>query len=459
MRLMVVAALVALISIAGIAFPEVGMLGYIWFGQMRPDIMAYSDYNRFSMFLAIAVLIGGARKLSGLRWIFTNPFTILFLLLQFPILVSVLMTRLPSAVWPKYIPFLQMSLMALLIPVIIDTKERFKWLILTLAFSLGGVGFKFGAWGMFHGGVQFSQGVGGMHSDNNTMALGLVVGLPFCWYAVSLVKPYWAKWLFAIFTFTTVAAILMTHSRAGILSMGLQFAYFFWRSRRKLGILVLLVLMAAPAFLLTLDSLVRRMSTLGSPIDESSAAQRVAVLRACLQMLPKYWLVGVGFGADAFSRVLPEYLPNSGETQQRLVAHNNWLQMWLDSGILALLIYSALILSAVFWLGRAGKRQRQTAPLDSNVSFAMQCSLIGFCLGSTFASRTNYDLIYIVLASVGTWYNLQKAQAAVLPLPAAAVAVAPPPAPPLAMPVAQPRPVGLGRALRSAGRALDRPAR
>ena len=106
MRFLVVSAVVFLASAAGLVFPDIGFLAYVWFSLMRPDIMAYGGPNSLSMILAIATLLGTARFVGNVRALLGNPIGALFLLFQVAVAVSAFQTHYPDLVWPKYVAFL-----------------------------------------------------------------------------------------------------------------------------------------------------------------------------------------------------------------------------------------------------------------------------------------------------------------------------------------------------------------
>ena len=458
MRDDIVFGIVVIISIAAILRPQIGLLGYVWFGLMRPDIMAYSGSNKYSMLIAICTLIGSIRYLPGIIRIFRNPYSTAFVLLQVPIAISVIAAPDPDLSMLKYIPFLSMSLMVLLQPVLMEQYRDLKLFFLVMAFSIGMVGMKFGLWGVLMGGVRFTQGLGGFHSDNNTMALGLTMALPLCWYSIPLVKQVWLKAMYVGLTFGCIAAIVMTHSRAGILATAVVLLVFVLRSKKKMLAVALLALLTLPSLALVWDSVSNRLATLENPLEEGSAANRFRLNMAALQMIPKYWLFGVGFGADNFAfRVgIDTDFPN-----ERLhVAHNNYLQMWVDSGTGAFLIFCFMLFGSIRYTWKQRKRFEHENSEWAAIATGLEISLIGFAVGSIFASRTNYDFIYILIVMAGCCYNYWAIAAPESPrmmqmspelmMPAPAPQATPEPQP--AMGREPLRSGGLGRALRAAGR-------
>lgn len=408
MRAILLSALVALLAMAGLAQPRIGLLAYLWFALMRPDLLAWAGNNRYSLILAVAVLFASVREFPSFFRIFKNPFSLLFLLFQVPVLLSVLLSTNWDWCWPSYTLFLQISLIALLIPVLIRDTDSMIWLVLILGLSVGLLGVKFGLWGLLHGGIRISGGPGGLISENNTFAIGLVMALPLCWFSRGLLPYRWLNVLLALTCFFSAATVVMTFSRGGILALAVVLAYISFRSKHSIVTFFLLAaLLVMPAFLLVGDQLTGRLATLRNPTEDGSARSRLELNKAALRMVPRYWLTGVGFGGVAFGKLSASYLPpdfQEDQVEHALVAHNNWLQMLVDSGVFAFLLYCALFFGSLFWLGRSGKRLASSSPGLERIAWALQGSLVGFAVGSTFASRTFYDLIYFVLMATAAWY-------------------------------------------------------
>lgn len=467
MRAALVLVLVIITSLAGLAVPLVGLYGYVIFGLMRPDQLAWLGPNRYSFILAVSTLLSSFRHLQDVNRVLADPITRGFLLLQIPIGLSVVFAIDSELSLVKYIPFLQMCLMTLLIPILIETKDHLRYMILCMGFGLGFLGLKFGLYGIMAGGAHFVQGIEGFHAENNTLSLGLATALPLCWQGVFLCRKTWSKAIFASLVFGSIAAIFMTQSRTGILSLAVALLLTVWDSKYRMRTMVVLGILALPAPLLVWDALTSRMSTLSDPLEEASAASRYDLNQATYRLIRDYPVFGVGFGADNAAQASRKYKTLNVERTQ--VAHNNYLQWAADSGLPAFFLYCLLQFGSIVWLHRCASRYKKTDPEFYHIASALKIALCAFSVGSAFTSRTNYDFIYMLLLTSGCLYRITKEheQAALYaqPVPAAtqpAVPAVSVPAPIAPRPVVAPapsltaRPTGLGRALRSAGRDLPR---
>ena len=305
---------------------------------------------------------------------------------------------------PNYSKYIRMLLVVVFIPVLIQTEEDFKHLLLVIAGSVGFLGSKFGISGIVHGGVLFDQGYGTTVLDNNQLALAFAMAIPLCWYCRMLIQSRLARWSLLIAALASIAAVIMTNSRGASISLGVAFLIMAWHSDRRLLTFCALALAAGGAIYLMRGTYVDRMMTLRDVKSEESAASRLDQAGAAFAMWKDHPLLGVGFGRKNYSRLVGGYLGNSDEH----VAHNSYLQMLADSGVFAFLLYTGLLLGTVRWLGASCRRMKRDNLNLMNFPAGLQCSLAAFAVGGTFYSFGEYDLPYILLMCAATWWALER---------------------------------------------------
>ena len=106
------------------------------------------------------------------------------------------------------------------------------------------------------------------------------------------------------------------------------------------------------AIYLVQDAYTARMSTLEAPEEEASAASRIAHAHAAYGIWLDHPFLGVGFGGMNYAAIAPRYgAPDDGH-----VAHNTYLQILVDSGTLALILFLAAFFGAIL----ATESHRQT---------------------------------------------------------------------------------------------------
>ncbi len=405
MREMLLVGIVAVICVIGIRRPFVGLLGYIWFALLRPDVLAWSyAVYPYSLCLAISTLIGTLWTTRSYGIIFRNPITLGLLALQIPILISVLTALVPDLCWYNFNLYERLIFMSLLVPILVRTVDQLRTLLLVVALSLGVLGVKFGLFGLIHGGVRFAAGYGGLLSDNNDLGLAFTMTIPLCWYLRYQIKSRLYRMGMMFVILCTVAGIVMTYSRGAAVASVCVLLCIALRSKRKVLVLAGLVIMAAPAVYLAGDAYRKRISTVADPEHEASSYSRIALAQAAVHMWKDYPLFGVGFGGANCARIVGDYTA----AKEKSVLHNTWLQMLVDSGIFAFLIYCAIIFGVIGWLGRSARRMKSIAPDLRYYPLAIQTSLIGFAVGSTTLSRVNFDLYYILLVAAAAWQEIER---------------------------------------------------
>lgn len=116
MRAIVLLPVMALVAFAGLLWPLVGLLGYFWFALLRPDVLAYVP-GRFpiSQILAGIAVVSAVREWPYSFRLFSNPISRWLLLLQIPILASVVFAVDPSLSYEPYWMYLRVIGLPLLI--------------------------------------------------------------------------------------------------------------------------------------------------------------------------------------------------------------------------------------------------------------------------------------------------------------------------------------------------------
>ncbi len=405
LREIILTAVVVILCIVALFRPRIGLYGYIWYAMMRPDVVAWSENEYpFSIALAIATFLGSMRYFAFFPRVWQNPVSKWLLILQVPLCLSVVFAVDPSLSIPLYIEYLKMLAVLFLIPILITTETDLRRLLLVIVVSLGYVGVQFGLFGIVNGGVIIVDGYGkGMLSDNNLLALALAMLVPICWFTRSQVASSLGRLGILGILFLSIAAIIMSNSRGGSLALAGALGLILFHSQRKIAAIALFAIFAGVAVYLVRDQYVARMETLRDVESEASAASRIAHAKVALAMWADHPIIGVGFGGQNYAALAESYFhsPNIH------VVHNSYLQMLVDSGLFALIIYVGLLAGSLFWLGRSA---RSIGPEQLATPRALQASLLAFVIGGTFYSSQRYDLPYIILMCTGAWYMISRSE-------------------------------------------------
>jgi len=186
--------------------------------------------------------------------------------------------------------------------------------------------------------------------------------------------------------------LLVTESRAGILSLGLPSAVVIYLTRSRWRWAALLPGLAALAIVasgaLTLPVTASWLPTGGS------SAERLAIWQSSLLMIADMPLTGIGLGM--FQRVYPLYILPAYENIHPH-AHNLFLQTYLDAGPLGCAGIIALTLAAATSIVRLARR-RSAQPLAIGAAVSTLAMLLHAQVDSYFAGdpRT-YFLMFVPL--------------------------------------------------------------
>ncbi len=163
-------------------------------------------------------------------------------------------------------------------------------------------------------------------------------------------------------------ALILTFSRGCWLGIIGAAAVFITFVAGKLWGLALIALPLLP-FIIP-ESILNRFTSIGD-MSDSSTSYRVSIWLGTLLMLKDYWLTGVGPGTEAYTAVYPFYSHNLVVAQH---AHNLFLHITSESGIIGLLTFIALML--LFF-----KRTASGASLVKKSSLAI--ALVGIAAAQT----------------------------------------------------------------------------
>ena len=182
--------------------------------------------------------------------------------------------------------------------------------------------------------------------NENSNAMILAVGATWSLLLASTLGKRWAAVLFTGTAILIAAAAVSTGSRSGLLGLGLGCAYVAWRcvrmsSRRfrtAVAVSALLALTVVVALKL-LPVLSPRLS--GGLLSPNGLAdeKRLQIWNAILSRVDDWLLIGAGPGSTV--GVTRDVLG------QGFVAHNTWLSIWVETGLVGVLLSVAALITVL----------------------------------------------------------------------------------------------------------------
>ncbi len=240
----------------------------------------------------------------------------------------------------------------------IVTFHQYRKLIYSIALSLLLIVAGTAVWGAARMG-RLSAGEG-LLGNPNDFAVHLLVAAPFLYFILQTRGLASFRGLLALGVLAGVLLlVLKTGSRAGLLTMVAFLGYQFFRGTLRTKIMLTVAALAGLAILPAVvpqEAWVRYL-TIFSDVDQSeydtrqvefaqgSKEARIELLKESIRMTFYNPVFGVGPGM--FSQASAEKMEAAGQRARWSQTHNSFTQMASESGILAGVLYAALVLLAI----------------------------------------------------------------------------------------------------------------
>ena len=373
--------------------PFYGLVTYSWLAYMRPQNMTWGMSRELplSLWVALAMLLGIVVTLGRERLAILKLQTVLMILLALWISVTVLTAVLPEMAKEVYGHYWKGILIAVLTTGLVRDRERFRTLVIVIAFSLGFLGAKRGLFGLARGGAQYNDGPGGFMADNNSFALMLNMALPLL-VGIAITDPRrWVRITAALMAALTVPTILFTFSRGGLLTLCIVSGLLIWRSKSRWLVAGVMALSLLGFVALTSDAVtekyLHRAETIDDYQEDASAMGRINAWRTSWYVFLDYPVFGVG--PNNLAAVFERYSPEPGRFR---VAHNAYFQLLAECGLPGLLLFLGAIGAALWRMQRL--RDRAAQAWIGTQARMFQISILGYLAGSLFLNMAYNEVIY-----------------------------------------------------------------
>jgi O-antigen ligase len=267
----------------------------------------------------------------------------------------------------------------------LQEPKHFRWFF--VAFVLGAIGS--GAFGVATADYDPEGRLGGAGGGPNAIAMLGVAGffLSLGLFAVWRNSP--ARRLFAVCAGVACLAMLfLTLSRGGLTGFGVALLLSLivvTRGRGKVAIAAVVGAVAVVAYfgLIASDESRERVT------ESGSGSGRIDIWTVGWRMVEDEPLVGVGAGN--FIPTLPDYISRAGaidtgelyepESGLPKYAHNSYLQVWAEVGLVGLLLFGGIVGFSLLCTGRAARRFARQGDAEMSAMaralFAAQVGLLG----------------------------------------------------------------------------------
>jgi len=396
---------------------------FIYFIPPSPTINWWANYlpfDRWSLLSTIVLILSilihwtkaSDRKLGSGRW------TIVFFLLS-------LVITLGWSVKPEHAKVLQYALFTyclivfIIVKAIIDERQL-RTLLTTMVVLAGYVGVN--AWLYGRRVNDRLEGIGSMDAFGaNELGLLLASLVPFI--AVLFINGRKSERIFCLLATPFILnAFILCNSRGAAVALMIAIAisalvFGDWRIRK--GLIGLTLLSIPVLFYLMDDAFIERLSTLvgggedkvsvygESPEDLNDLSSgRVAIWNYGMEMARDH---PFGAGPDGFRDLAHLYMPpeilveKGGTGYGRRAAHNTYLQVVVEQGIIGLAVFLFMCLSVLLTLRRSFKavqKLNELPPFWRNITFAMAVSFLTTLAGGLVTNRIYYEFFWWQIALV-----------------------------------------------------------
>jgi O-antigen ligase len=293
---------------------------------------------------------------------------------------------------------------------LVDTPEKLRSCLFILLCSIAFASlYVLREYQKYHSGLASYRIQGLVVGDGNYFSLAAMLAVPigYLWFTTER-QPFY-RWSILALLLPTSLAIACTGSRGGLLIV---------RSKNRVRNALSLSLLLFPSMFLFADNPIRRLFYPDNG-DKSAVRFRLETWHAGLRMVHDHPLVGVGLGF--FKPLIGSY---GADIRHRLVAHNTYLEIAAELGIVCFLLYLWMLWEtyrSLEWTRRLAKEMK--APLLMNIVTGMQGGLIGYLVSSLFLSAEYvkffwfYIFFSVALYRVTRRWALGKLRETAVPLP------------------------------------------
>ena len=292
----------------------------------------------------------------------------------------------------------QLLVAAFLISQFCNSRQRLRWMI--QAYILGACVSSVDTLINYylHRGLDERYSATGLNA--NDVGLIIALSLPFS-YQMAVETPGVRSWLYRLHLVVAITAILLTASRSAMVASLVALSIvpitgLLRRSRRAfVGTLVTGAIASCAVWFVVPQASWQRLGTTTAEITGGTLDLRTTIWAAGLQVFPLQPLLGVGSGAYGYS-----VIPIIGRSEVGpFVAHNTYLSILVECGVVGLLIVMLLILVLA----------RHVVALPSARRIMWTFCLLTLATGMTSGTWENYKTPWVLL-SLCLAESVQKAR-------------------------------------------------
>lgn len=401
MRALVVLAAFAGLLVLAVMHPQAGLFAWGWLTLMQPHREAWGLGNaNLNLIVAVVTIVLWLASKEPKKPL-AEPTSILVILFILWMGVSQVYSLRPEYSWYYFIEFSKIMAFIFLAMVLLSRKSRIHAMIVILCISIGYYSVKGGIFTILTGGAHHVFGpVMTMITDNNHMGGAAVFILPLLNYLRMQTDARWIRigLLFAIVL--TVFCVLGTQSRGAFIALAVVALPFWWRSRHRLWLAVVLLPLAIGALQFMPESWSARMQTIRQAGEDASFQGRLDAWVIATEIALANPLTGGGFRVAYLQDVADSHL---AEPRQARAAHSIYFEILGSMGFVGLALFVSILLLAfrnAAWIRRHA-RDQSGLQWAGDLAAMAQISLLAYAIAGAALSLEFWEapwLMFVMLA-------------------------------------------------------------
>lgn len=410
-----------------------GLLLYTWYSFASPLELTYGALSGTRLSLVVAAIVIATTLQQRKQIVSHHILCLLMGLFLFTAFASLAISMQFSLgyVFGELELLAKILLMASLAPILIDSVKRLRYFIVTIALSIGLLGFYYGVFGLLAGSTSISGP--GRIGDNNGYSVLLVANISLLAFSIRYLPQLRTRLqeiaVTNLLVLGNVIAAILTFSRGGFMALSFVSVLLLLNVQSLWTRLLTWLIVLPTLFLIgwnifstnpnnipisfdesgegsiiqqTLNQYTERVKTLREQPEElSSASSRLHFWQIALEMTKNHPVFGVGL--RRFPMEYNKYDWSNGKFGKNRAVHNTILSVLSETGVSGFLIFSFIIFFCIHSQSKAkGNARANLNESDSQEILdyvkMIRISMLGFFIGSFFVNCLYQELLWALVS-------------------------------------------------------------
>ncbi len=393
----------------------IGVSIWLWSGLFVPVhwLYGFASSISYNSVFAVVTILGFFISRNKAKFHFDALFVLVILFFLHTTLTSATTVAIPALVWREWENFLKVIILLIFSCLIIRKEHHFNLYIWAIVLSIGFMGFVEGLKFIASAGGHKIKGPDGhILSDNNHMALALCMTLPMIAYLTSVTKEKVIVYGLKVMLVVCVIAILGTYSRGGMIGLVFVGGYFWLKSKHKIRLLFVLMIISSIAYTYLPERWYNRMDTIETASEDGSFMTRVNSWKIHTLMALDRPITGGGFKSCQYGYIWRslavnidklDFISTPPVSERGWAAHSIYFQVLGDHGFAGFFLFISIIALSFIKLTSIEKYYRKQTGVDDwryRLSKMVKVSLLAYCVSGAALSLAYLELYYAILAVV-----------------------------------------------------------